>query len=466
MKHLIRGFLLLSVCVLLPAGYAASQKTNVDSLIEKGKLLVEQGTYDAGIAVLETVLAKDPKNVKALNALLPAYDAYAKKLSSEGRLSQAQTMLQKSQGVLETLDSIPDAEFSADELKSNSRIKRETAEAKLFLKSQRSTNENAASVVALNSARQKYNEAVAHFKKREYEIAQALLDESIELDPKNPYAHELLGDIANLNHDLDAAERHYREAFSLGSDQILKGKLEKLFQEKKVDRTQQEYSDEHFIIRYRRSENFEGSQIRQFLREAYRDISQELGFYPRYKIPVTLYNRSEYETLMGSVPHWSGALYDGKIRLPVYEGSATASELKKLIFHELAHAFVSDLSQMRCPVWLNEGIAQYQENKIIPIPDFLGQVIQEGHFLEPEGLLTYDLASEKNQAKAAAFYLESFSIVSELLARYRWYHLKQFLSELGKGTEFKQGFEKVFGRSFSDFGAEWKIKLYRRYGKK
>ncbi len=466
MRHLIRGFLLLSVCVFLPSGYAASQKTNVDSLIEKGKLLVEQGTYDAGIAVLETVLAKEPQNVKVLNALLSAYDAYAKKLSSEGRLEQAQTMLQKSQGILKKLDSIPDAEFSADESKSHSRIKRETAEAKLFLKSQHSSQENAASLVALNSAREKFNEAVAHFKKREYELAEALLSESIELDPKNPYAYELLGDIANLNHNLDDAERYYRQAFSLNSDKTVKARLEKLLQEKKVDQTQQKYADEHFTIRYRRSENFEGSQIREFLREAYRDISQELGFYPPYKIPVTLYNRSEYEALMGSVPHWSGALYDGKIRLPVYEGNATAKELKKLIFHELTHAFVSDLSQMRCPVWLNEGIAQYQENKIIPVPDLLGQAIQEGFFIEPEELLTYDLSSVKGQAQAAAFYLESFSIVSELLARYRWYYLKQLLEELGKGAEFKSAFEKIFGRSFSDFGAEWKIKLHRRYGKK
>jgi len=467
MRRFILCFLFLSGCVFLPFACAASQKENLDSLVEKGKLLVEKGTYDAGIAVLETVAAKDPENGKALSVLFSAYDAYAQKLSSEGHLEQAQTMLKKMEDTLQKLNSISTSEFSPDELKSQSRMKREAAEAKLFMAKQNTSAETANAIVALNSGRRKFNEAVEHFNKREYELAEELLNESIKIDPKNPFAYELLADIADLNHRLDDAGRYYKQAFSINPDQRLRAKLEKLTREKKVDQTQQEYSDEHFIIRYRRSEQFEGSEIRQFLRDAYRDISQELGFYPHYKIPVTLYTRTEYEALVGSVAHWSGALYDGKIRLPVYEGNATGQEVKKLIFHELTHAFVLDISKMRCPVWLNEGLAQYQENKIIPIPlDFLVQGIHAGLFIDPNELPTYNLSETKDQAKAFVFYLESFSIASELLTRYRWYHMKQLLTELGKGSQFEEAFEKTFNRSFRDFGSEWKTQLLSRYGKK
>lgn len=467
MKRFVLCFLFLSGFIFLSFACSASQKENLDSLVEKGKLLVEKGTYEAGISVFQSVLTKDPQHPKALNALLSAYDAYAKKLSSEGRFEKAQAMVNEMEHVLQRLNAIPDLELSADERKSRSRMTREIAEAKLFLAPQNTSTEDANSIVALNSGREKFNDAVTHFKKRDYEIAQQLLNESIELDPANPFAYELLADISNFDHKLDDAERYYKKSFSINPDPRVRAKLEKLLREKKVDQTQQEYSDEHFIIRYRRSEHFEGSKIRQFLRDAYRDISQELGFYPRYKIAVTLYNREEYVELIGSVPHWSGALFDGKIRLPVYEGNTSAQELKKLIFHELTHAFVLDLSQSRCPLWLNEGLAQYQENKIVPIPDdVFNAVISEGAFISPNELLDYNLAEADNQMKAAAFYYESFSIASQLLTRYRWYHMKQLLTELGEGVKFEDAFERTFSRSFSDFGAEWKRETFDRYDKK
>ena len=468
MKRFVFGFLILSGLVFLSFACSASSKENLDSLVEKGKVLVQNGTYDAGIAVLETVLAKDPQNAKALSALLSAYEGYVRKLSAAGRLEQAQTMVTKMESTLQKMNSVPDSEFSADELESNSRLRRETAEAKLFLASQNTSTKNAETVVRLNSGRQKFNEAVKHFEKREYELAEELLKESIEVDPKNPYAYELLADIANLNHRLDDAEGYYKQAFSLNPDARIRSKLEKLIREKKLDQTQQLYSDEHFIIRYQRNEKFEGSEIRQFLRDAYRDISQEMGFYPHYKIPVTLYNRTEYETLMGSVPHWSGALYDGKIRLPVYAEGTTSQELKKLIFHELTHAFVLDISKMQCPVWLNEGLAQYQENKIIPIAldALLSQSIRNGIFISPSELLIDAPEGAQDQAMAAVFYLESFSMTSELLARYDWHRMKQLLIELGNGAKFEEAFEKTYARSFSDFGSEWKTAVLKRYGKK
>ncbi|MBI4357766.1 MAG: hypothetical protein HY584_00565 [Candidatus Omnitrophica bacterium] len=467
-------FILLPAVLLLGffCSLTLAEQSHLEGLIEKGELLIDQGSYPAGIAILETVLTKDPKNAKALTSLMSACDAYSQKLISESRFDQAQTYLKKMEQATQRIEALPAREFSSTDLKVQSRIKREMVSAKAFLLETKQGETT--DIVSLNTGRALYNEAVQSFTKRQFEEAEELLNQSVALDPTNPYAFELLGEIANLNHELDKAESYYKKAFSLNPDPKLREKYEKLIRERGIDKEQQRYSDEHFIIRYRREESFEGSEIREHLRNAYRAVSQDFGHYPKYKIPVLLYGREEYERLMGSVPHWSGAVYDGKIRLPVYQkvsgagqapsGFTTGTDLKKFIFHELTHAFVLDLSRMKCPVWLNEGLAQYQENKIQPIDlKALAEAVRTNSLISPEDLLFKDVSKSTSHEEALLFYLESYSLASYLIERNRFYNVKQLLMELGKGTSFPNAFEQVFGRTFTDFASGWLTDLRARY---
>lgn len=441
----------------------SGEGNDLSTLTEKAEALIQQGSYPAGIAILEVILTQDPKNVKALDSLLTACDTYSQKLLAQNRFDQAGTYLKKMEETIQKIDAVPAKEFSGNSLKAQSRIKREMASAKTFLLSpKQSTNTD---IVSLNSGRELYNEAVLNFNKRQYEVAGALLKESVELDATNPYAFELLGEIANLSHKLDEAESYYRKAFSLNPDPKLREKYEKLIREKNIDKIQQEYSDEHFIIRYRRSEHLEGSKIRDYLRGAYRNISQDFGYYPKYKIPVLLYDREEYESLMGSVPHWSGALYDGKIRLPIYQGAMTEQGLKKLIHHELTHAFVLDLSQMKCPIWLNEGLAQYEENKVQSLDlQMLINAVRTKTLISMDELMFEDISKNPSQEKAIIFYLESFSFVSYTIEHSRFYNMKQFLIAIGKGKPFLEAFEKEFGHSLKEFADDWRENLEHHHG--
>lgn len=440
----------------------SAAEDHLAALIEKGELLIRQGSYPAGIALLEAVVNKDPKNSRALNSLLTACDTYSQKLIAENHFDQAQTYLKKMEKMIPQIGSLPAREFASEDINTSSRIKREMISTKAFLLS--SEQGEKAEVVSLNAGRERYNEAVRKFNQRQYEMADNLLKESIELDPTNPYAYELLGEIANLNHRLEEAEAYYKKAFSLNPDLKVKAKYEKLVREKNIDKTQQQYLDEHFVIRYRRSESLEGSKIRDYLREAYRTISQDFGHYPKYKIPVVLYDRTEYEVLMGGTPHWSSALYDGKIRLPVY-GQALEGDLRKLIYHELTHAFVLDLSQTKCPIWLNEGLAQYQENKAKPIPlEPLIDAVRTKTLFSIDELMFEDISKDQSHEKALLFYIQSFSLVSYLLGHSRLYDMKQLLIELGKSTPFLKAFEKVYGRPFEDFTGRWREDLEAHYG--
>lgn len=452
------------VILIVFSPFIFADTPELTSLIQKGETLIKQGSYPAGIAVLETVLTKDPKNPKVLNSLLEACDRYSQKLLAEHHFTLAQNYLKKMDEIMKKMESLPSREFSTNDVKAQSRIKREMASARAFMSD---STKQSSDLVKLNAGRERYNEAVKYFTQRQYDVAETLLKESIELDQTNSYAYELLGEIANLNQHLEEAERYYKQAFLINPDPALRAKYEKLIREKSIDKNQQQYEDEHFIIRYRRSETIEGSQIREFLREAYRTISQELGYYPKYKILVALYDRDEYQKLMGSVPHWSGALFDGKIRIPVYVNSPEGTqafydgkELKKLIYHELTHAFVLDLSQMKCPIWLNEGLAQYYENKIKPIDlSLMMNTAKTGTLLKTDELIFQDISKITSHEKAVLYYQESFSLVSYILRQSRMYHMKKLLLEMGKGTAFMEAFETSFGRSFKDIAASWQRSL-------
>ena len=92
------------------------------------------------------------------------------------------------------------------------------------------------------------------------------------------------------------------------------------------------------------------------LEVAYDSLCNLFDFHPENKMHVVLYQSSEYQG-MGPRPQWVGAIFDGKLRIPL--GMMQYRELyRPVIFHELTHAFVRAMTRAKVPLWLNEGIAQ------------------------------------------------------------------------------------------------------------
>ncbi len=448
-------FFLIAILILCQSPRILLAEDNSETLISKADILLEQKAYEPGISVLEIVLKKNPDQPKALGKLLQAYDDYSKKLLEKGQFEKASRYIEKMDPILEKLEKNPLPNFTTDESGIQTRIARERASIESFLQEQ--GKGQAEQVVKLDAGREQYNEAVKHFQKHEYDIAEELLVDSISYDDKNAYAYELMGEIANLRQDMEKAGLYYRKAFSLNPDPRLRIRLEQIDKEGAIDKSQQQYADEHFIIRYRRNGKFEGSEIRELLRAAYRSISQEFGFYPKHQITVTLYDRDEFESLYGQLPHWLVAMFDGKIRLPVYSENATQSDLVRYVNHELTHAFVLNISELKCPVWLNEGLAQYFENKIKPIVlDGLRIAVRKNALADLNELMVTKFSEVSSHELVGLYYLQSFSITLKLMDDFGAYKMKQLLIELGKGKQFLEAFETVYGRSFWDFASDWK----------
>jgi len=302
-----------------------------------------------------------------------------------------------------------------------------------------------------------YNDAVKFFQKNEFELARDALNESLSLEPRNALALELLGEIENLQQNFKKAENYYKQSYLVSPSTRLRQKIEKIQKENSVEKDLDTYDEEHFIIKYRKGEQgYEGYWLKNLLRDAYRQISQDFGAYFNHKTTVLFYSGNEFHSVTGQ-SIWVGGLYDGKIRLPAYHQGFREVDLRTAAVHEMTHAFVASLSGSRAPAWIHEGLAQYEQNKVQPVKVSVFTAAVRTKTLRPMNrLFSEDLQIEKmDPLEVALFYQEAFMLVSYMVDRYQMYRMKEILVKFKEGKPAEQAIEEVLGISISQLENEW-----------
>ncbi|MBI4115422.1 MAG: M48 family metalloprotease, partial [Candidatus Omnitrophica bacterium] len=306
-----------------------------------------------------------------------------------------------------------------------------------------------------------YNQAVEFYQKKEYDLARQVLQDSLRYDSKNPFAYELLGDIAYYEQKLDEAEKHYESAYRLRAQTSLKEKILKIQKEKKVESGLSTYQEEHFIIKYHGEEKrFEGFELRELLRTTYRSVGQDFGYFFKHKVAVLLYDEKEFRNLSGA-PHWSSGLYDGKVRLPAYKKGFADKEIQKIVQHEVTHAFVVEISRARCPAWLNEGLAVYEEAKIEPRdPRVFKAAVRTNTLLPLPSLFSQEQIQGLNDPlEVALFYDQAYQVVNYIVGRYGMFRVKQMLETYAQGKDTHDVIQEVLKISPLELEKRWKETL-------
>lgn len=313
---------------------------------------------------------------------------------------------------------------------------------------------------ALPMAIKLYNEASEFFEKGEYKLAHEAASESLQLEPRNPLAWELLGELANLQQDFEKAKDYYQKSYRLNPSPRVKAKLEKLGKEQLVESKLDTYDEEHFIIKYRRGDpRYEGAMLKDLLFTTYRAVSRDLGFYLRNKIVVLFYEADEFRYVTEQ-PHFVGGLYDGKIRLPAYRKGMTERDLRALVRHEMAHAFVAYMSGLRAPAWVQEGLAEYEENKVRPVDlSVLKAARRSGETIPIDRFLLMGADMKSQPGELALFYQQAFSFTSYLVERFGMYRIKEILGEMKKGNDSFTAIENVLRISSARLEKEWLASL-------
>src|SRR2546423_412627 len=185
---------------------------------------------------------------------------------------------------------------------------------------------------------------------------------AVRLAPSNAAAFAMLG-YADLQMDkLKAAVKALKRSIELQPDAGVEEMLARAQREIQAESTFAEEATSHFKLR------FEGGQVAPELRRQilellevdFNDLVRALNFSPRESIFVILYTDKQFFDVT-QAPSWSGALFDGKLRLPINGVKVVDTEFARVLKHELTHSFIAQLSRGRCPTWLHEGVAQIME---------------------------------------------------------------------------------------------------------
>ena len=84
-------------------------------------------------------------------------------------------------------------------------------------------------------------------------------------------------------------------------------------------------------------------------------VSAELGCSAEERIVAIAQSRDAYRRTTNAA-EWNGGQFDGRIRVPLFDGQGFDGSMRRTLAHEVTHACLTMLG--RWPAWLQEGLAQ------------------------------------------------------------------------------------------------------------
>ena len=91
-------------------------------------------------------------------------------------------------------------------------------------------------------------------------------------------------------------------------------------------------------------------------------VSSELGCSSSERIVTIAQSLDAYKRTTAAA-EWSGGQFDGRIRVPVFDGKSVDAEMRQTLAHEVTHACLAMMG--RWPTWVHEGIAQASSGRTL-----------------------------------------------------------------------------------------------------
>jgi len=287
---------------------------------------------------------------------------------------------------------------------------------------------------------------------------------AVSAAPRSPDAYTVLGYAQQASDHTKEAVASWKHSLELRPDPAVQQYLDKAQREQNVETDFAQRESSHFVLHYegkQTSEAFRG-QILAALESDYDDLVRDLGTPPRDNILVTLYTEQAFFDVTRA-PSWSGAVNDGKLRIPISGLNSLTSELARVLKHELAHSFINQLSAGRCPIWLHEGIAQLEEPKslgsdgrqlalLFKTQRNIPLNVLEGSFMRFSG------------AQAYVAYAESLAAVSYINDSYGMGDIQRILQLLNQGSSTEAALRATVHSDYGQLESDLAKYLKDKYG--
>jgi Peptidase MA superfamily/Tetratricopeptide repeat len=289
-------------------------------------------------------------------------------------------------------------------------------------------------------------------------------ERAVGLSPDSPDSLTVLGYVQYSADRDQEAIRTWKHSLELRPDPAVQQFLAKAERDATVQANYSERESSHFTLHYEGQQTSESlrNQMLATLDSEYDDLVRQLGIEPRNNIPVVLYTSQTFFDVTRA-PSWSGAINDGKLRIPVQGVSAVTPELARVLKHELAHSFINQLTAGRCPQWLNEGIAQFVEPKPLADGSRLAELYRTQHEIPLNALEGTFVNFSSMQATLA--YEESLATVQYINEAYGMSDLQRILGRLGQGSSTESALRAILHSDYGDLETQVAKYLASKYGK-
>jgi len=284
------------------------------------------------------------------------------------------------------------------------------------------------------------------------------------IDPDSPDAVAMLGFVQFASDHTPDAIRSWRKSLALRPDATVSQYLARAERESSAESDFSQRESSHFNL------HFEGKDTSETFRRdllatldsEYDDLVRDLGYSPHNNIAVTLYTQQTFFDVTRA-PSWSGAVNDGKLRIPISGVQSVTPELARVLKHELTHSFVSQMSSNRCPTWLNEGIAQIEEGKSsASYGHQLAQLFAAGNEIPFNVLEGSFMSFSAPQATAA--YAESLATTEYIRDAYGMSEITRILERLSQGSSIEAALRATVHSDYRQLRDEMTRTLKEKYG--
>lgn len=186
--------------------------------------------------------------------------------------------------------------------------------------------------------------------------ALALLEPEIR-KRKDPMLLALAGVAAWRSDDSRGALEYLRGSLDLQPNPDVQALYRRVERETKGDQSTDKIYGIRVVLRYENT-SVPADTARQMvtaLDDEFSRISGQLGCFAEDRIVAIVQSRDAYRKTTDAA-EWSGGQYDGRIRVPVFDGQGMDARMQRVLAHEITHACLAMLGNW--PAWFQEGLAQ------------------------------------------------------------------------------------------------------------
>lgn len=214
----------------------------------------------------------------------------------------------------------------------------------------------------------------------------------------------------------------------------------------------QELKGDHFIIFYVNDQDFAGNVLRQS-EYYYNRIASDLG-YVRYsnfwqwdqRARIYIYQDKDSFLKKTGQPAWSlgDADYSKK---EIHSYSGCIHFLDGTLPHEIAHLIFRDFVGFKgeVPLWLDEGVAQWEEKpKHEIVKALIKQLYDQKKLMSLSELTHMDVRRVAETEKARDFYVQAASLVGFLIEKHGTDNFVQFCRGLRDGKDLDESLQFTY----------------------